>query len=1142
MKLRGAVPVIIVLSASLISLLHVIEVHSSPEWEMDMDLSAANTRFTTDGPADDELGTVVRIIGDVNGDGYDDIAMGAPNNDSGGMNSGHVYIFFGSGNGLPADVNVKDADASFVGEGMTDFLGDVIEGAGDINADGYDDILIGCDMTAGGKGRVHLIMGNNTGWTMNRSISQSNAIFEGTDSTETIGGAVCGKIDLNYDGFDDIVFSSKVSNINGTNSGHTYIFFGKNTGFSGIISASNADASLIGDVYDNSGWSLANAGDINGDNYDDLMVGAFSNRAGYINKVYLVFGRWKPLWGSQMSLSMSNASFERESPNDNVGVTISGAGDVNGDGFSDMLMGADTNDEHGNNRGQVYLILGRSAPWTMKTSLSTSNASFYGEADNDHLGSSVSGGGDVNGDGYSDILIGAEGNGENGQDAGQTYLVFGSSTGWSMDTTISAANASYFGHEGSYSGDSVSINGDVNCDGYDDILIGGAESNNGTVWLVLEEINDGPLPIVSFKVYADNEYSKETRYGSAYSTYYIEIVGTDQNSTRKDKVPLLIGGDVVPVRRIELTETFSNSGIFRGSIFRFSDILPGEPLFFGSRIDLSCVHDPSFFWEILISSPEFEFTSRPNPVMEDEELVWEFEYRNITIPIISMTTSADFLSLDLENNTITGKPDNSDVGDYEVEIRIGSEWNTNFHTTIPVLNVTNVPPKILTNDTVNVSEDQYYLVDYNSDDDGQGLITWHLETNASWLAVNVATGWLSGTPSDEDVGEHWVNVSVDDGNGGWDWSNFTLTVNNVNDDPGILIPVNTIAMEDLPFELLMDARDPDPVSVLYWTMTTDSSWLSINESSGLITGTATNDDVGVSRVNISVTDEYGGSDSIEFNITVLNANDPPVITTSDKYNATEGALYSNRYSASDIDPTNDTLTWHLDTNASGWLTIDGNTGLLSGTPGYDQSGTYWINVSVNDGKGGKDSHYFMLEVTDAEEPPPNTPPVLTLGGMDPSTGDTSTTFAFSVHYTDHDESGTPNVTVVIDRIPHRMFLQSGEVFEGIYVYSTTLGLGEHTYYFTADDGELKAVSGDGTPIKEEDALKTPNIKTPEISDDDEDDDDSADDDAIPDDDDQNIEGAPLWIVLITVVALVLILAAGIYFWLGSRKKETISEE
>src|SRR3989344_3173307 len=224
---------------------------------------------------------------------------------------------------------------------------------------------------------------------------------------------------------------------------------------------SNSNASFIGEAGDSSGVSVSSVGDVNGDGYDDILIGAYLNDEGGDNagQVYLIFGKSSG-WSMDTNLSNANASFYGEKNNDNAGFSVSSAGDVNNDGYDDILIGADGNDQGGSGSGQSYIIFGKSSGWSMDVNLSNADASFYGENGSDNAGFSVSSAGDVNGDAFDDILIGARGNDEGGTDVGHAYIIFGKSSGWNTTLNLSNANASFYGENGSdQAGESVSSAG-----------------------------------------------------------------------------------------------------------------------------------------------------------------------------------------------------------------------------------------------------------------------------------------------------------------------------------------------------------------------------------------------------------------------------------------------------------------------------------------------------------------------------------------------------------------------------------------------------------------------------------------------------------------------------------------------------------
>ncbi len=453
---------------------------------MDTDLGDSNASFWGEF-SDDGAGFSVAGAGDVNGDGYDDILIGARNNDDGGSNAGQTYVIFGNKSSWTMDTDLSNADASFWGEDMGDNSGWSIAGAGDVNGDGYDDILIGAWYNDDGgsiAGQTYLVLGKASGWSMDTDLSNADASFWGEDAGDQSGWTVAGAGDVNGDGYDDILIGAWRNDDGGSDAGQTYLILGMASGWSMDTDLSNADASFIGeDAGDYSGCSVAGAGDVNGDGYDDILIGAWGDDdgGGFAGQTYLVLGKASG-WSMDTNLSKADASFWGEDALDWAGCTVAGAGDVNGDEYADILIGATGDDDGGVNAGQTYLILGKASGWSMDANLSTANASFWGEDTEDRSGGSVAGAGDVNGDGYDDILIGAYGNDDGGSDAGQTYLILGKASGWSMDVDLSNTDASFWGEKSvDWAGRSVAGAGDVNGDGVDDILIGAFYSDEAGI-------------------------------------------------------------------------------------------------------------------------------------------------------------------------------------------------------------------------------------------------------------------------------------------------------------------------------------------------------------------------------------------------------------------------------------------------------------------------------------------------------------------------------------------------------------------------------------------------------------------------------------------------------------------------------------
>jgi predicted nucleic acid-binding Zn-ribbon protein len=457
---------------------------SGSGFRMDADLKDSHASFLGE-DANDESGCSVAGAGDVNGDGYDDILISAWRDEDGGSESGQTYLILGKSSGWSMDTDLSNADASFWGEDVNDYSGYSVASAGDVNGDGYDDILIGVPYDSDGgayAGQSYLILGKASGWSMDTDLSNADASFLGEDSLDWSGISVASAGDVNGDGLSDILIGAYNDEDGGASAGQTYLILGKASGWSMDTSLSNADASFWGeDASDLSGCSVAGACDVNGDGYDDILIGAYGDEdgGGGAGQTYLILGKASG-WSMDTDLSNADASFWGEDAGDRSGFSVASAGDVNGDRYDDILIGAYENEEVGVNAGQTYLILGKASGWSMDTDLSKADASFLAEDDGDYAGYSVAGAGDVNGDGYDDVLIGAHYDEGGGSSSGQTYLILGKSSGWSMDTDLSNADASFIGEDSTdWSGYSVAGAGDVNDDGYYDILIGAIYDEEG---------------------------------------------------------------------------------------------------------------------------------------------------------------------------------------------------------------------------------------------------------------------------------------------------------------------------------------------------------------------------------------------------------------------------------------------------------------------------------------------------------------------------------------------------------------------------------------------------------------------------------------------------------------------------------------
>ncbi len=386
-----------------------------------------------------------------------------------------------------------------------------------------------------------------------------------------------------------------------------------------------------------------------------------------------------------------------------------------------------------------------------------------------------------------------------------------------------------------------------------------------------------------------------------------------------------------------------------------------------------------FAWEGDSSGTDYDIYARhvgivitstvPEAITEDSLPVFDMSSNEDVNATWSLTSDADCFWIDPQTGLVSGMPDNSHVGvnciDIHVENNEGMWDSLNF-----TVEVMNIPAVITTLEPITtIDQGDAYLFDLDSSDDGQGNVTWSLSTAGGWLTVNTTSGVLSGVPENQDVGESTVNVSVSDGNGGFDHLIFNITVNDTNDAPVIRNDGPMNVTQDELFTLALNATDIDlPGDVLTWNYTTSATWLGFNETTLVISGVPGNDDVGEYWINITVEDGRGGADTINITLIVENWNDAPTILTAELPMATIGILYTFELEAVDIDPTNDTLTWSISSNNS-WLLINSTTGVLSGRPTAEDVGVVEIEITVSDGMGGEDSISFSLTVQGVNEPP-----------------------------------------------------------------------------------------------------------------------------------------------------------------------------
>ena len=447
-------------------------------------------------------GYAVASAGDVNGDGYDDLIIGAPEGAwegdeleghySTGSTAGAAAIVLGPVTGA---LDLDEADAwlqgtYFEGGGACRSAGSSVAGVGDTNGDGYDDVLIGDpdhEIYDHGRddpsGMAALFLGPVSGV---EHLYAADAAISWGGYYSRVGTDVAGAGDVDGDGLADFLIGATFGGVADQDGGEVYVFTGPVTG---TLHTSDIQAVLASSSYGAAaGSAVSSAGDVNGDGLDDILVGAPYDESvvEYGGSAYLVLS---PVAGT-IALSDSHLHLQGDKANESVGREVSNAGDLDGDGYSDFALGQRGLSPTEQAAGAALVFYGDAhGGLSGIAGLDSASATLFGTMEYERAAGSVACAGDVDGDGHSDLLIGRDYYHMGNEIEGTTWLVHGPVTGtWALDDIAAARFAGP--NAGDQAGVAVSSAGDVDADGLSDILIGapGDDTNGaeaGAAYLIL---------------------------------------------------------------------------------------------------------------------------------------------------------------------------------------------------------------------------------------------------------------------------------------------------------------------------------------------------------------------------------------------------------------------------------------------------------------------------------------------------------------------------------------------------------------------------------------------------------------------------------------------------------------------------------
>lgn len=397
------------------------------------------------------LGFSVSTAGDVNGDGYSDVLIGAPKYDNGQADEGAAFLYPGTASGISLAATVLECNQANAQMGYS------VSNAGDINKDGFSDIMVGVpyyDVSASNEGVVMIYKGSAGGLVTN-----SPVIFKLDQAEANLGISVAG--DVNGDGYSDMLAGAHQFDNGQANEGVGVVILGAPSGLGLVLFLEcNQPGAMMG-------FAVAGAGDVDGDGFSDVMAGArlYSNGQALEGAAFVFKG--SPAYGV---VTANPTIIEGNQVDARLGHALSPAGDVNGDGFSDIALGAYQYDKGSSNEGVVMIHYGSAIGINTVPSLILESDQTEAQ-----FGISVACAGDVNGDGYPELIVGSRYFDKGQNNEGAAFIYQGSKDGLSA-TPVSTLESD---QGDAWLGSAVAPAGDVNGDGFSDVLVGSYAFDHG---------------------------------------------------------------------------------------------------------------------------------------------------------------------------------------------------------------------------------------------------------------------------------------------------------------------------------------------------------------------------------------------------------------------------------------------------------------------------------------------------------------------------------------------------------------------------------------------------------------------------------------------------------------------------------------